>query len=236
MLSGAGMSADSGVPTFRDAQTGLWARYRAEDLATPEAWQRDPAFVWAWYVWRFETVRQVRPNAGHVAVAEWSRLDGVSLRVVTQNIDDLHERAGSPQVEHLHGSIAAFRCDTCGAPYPGEVSLPTEPVEHLDPPSCPHCTGLIRPGVVWFGEALPQAAWAAAEQAVSEADLLLVVGTSGLVYPAAGLPAMGRGHGATVLEVNPSDTDVSDVAHHVWRETAARALPALVRQLRRTAR
>jgi len=238
VVTGAGMSAESGVPTFRDAQTGLWARYAAEDLATPEAWERDPAFVWAWYFSRFGSLAAVEPNAGHRAVATWAEVAGAeSVAVVTQNVDDLHERAGSPDVVHLHGSLASFRCSRCDTAYEGRVDVPdagdAQP-ERLDPPVCVECGGLVRPGVVWFGELLPLDAWERAVAVVESADLVLVVGTSGLVHPAAGLPVIGRGAGATVVEVNPRETDTSDVAHHVWRATAAVALPALVQALART--
>jgi NAD-dependent deacetylase len=226
VVTGAGMSAESGVPTFRDAQTGLWARYAAEDLATPEAWERDPAFVWAWYLSRFGAVTHVRPNPGHLALARWAALSPV--RVVTQNVDDLHERAGSRDVVHLHGSLTSFRCERCGTAYEKAVQLPERQVQRLDPPACERCGALVRPGVVWFGETLPPGAWEQAVERVEEADLVLVVGTSGIVHPAAGLPVVARGAGAVVVEVNPLETDVSDVAHVVWRETAARALPALV--------
>lgn len=229
VLSGAGMSAESGVPTFRDAQTGLWERYAAEDLATPEAWERDRAFVWAWYLWRFGRIRHVAPNAGHRALADWARQRGAPhIGVVTQNVDDLHERAGSNPVVHLHGSVAAYRCEACAAPYDAPIHLPDEAVHRIEPPTCPRCGHSIRPGVVWFGEMLPMDEWDRGLQIVEQADLVLVVGTSGIVHPAAGLPAIARAAGAQVVEVNPVDTEVSDVAHHVVRETAAIALPALV--------
>ena len=237
VVTGAGMSAESGVPTFRDAQTGLWERYAAEDLATPEAWERDPAFVWAWYLSRFGAVGRVQPNAGHGAVARWADLADRGARaaqhvaVVTQNIDDLHERAGSRDVLHLHGSLTSFRCGRCDTAYEGRIDVPEAEVERVDPPTCTHCGGLVRPGVVWFGELLPLDAWERAVALVETADLVVVVGTSGIVHPAAGLPVLARGAGAVVVEVNPRETDVSDVAHHVWRETAAGALPALVAAL-----
>ncbi|MGO4599909.1 SIR2 family NAD-dependent protein deacylase [Terrabacter sp. 2RAF25] len=236
VVTGAGMSAESGVPTFRDAQTGLWEQYAAEDLATPEAWERDPAFVWAWYLSRFGAVAHVQPNAGHLALARWAgtAADGArsaSVRVVTQNIDDLHERAGSHDVVHLHGSLTSFRCERCETAYAGSVDVPEQPVERVDPPTCPRCGGLVRPGVVWFGELLPLEVWEQAVALVEDADLVLVVGTSGIVHPAAGLPVLARGAGAVVVEVNPLETDVSDVAHVVWRETAALALPALVAEV-----
>lgn len=233
VVSGAGMSAESGVPTFRDAQTGLWERYAAEDLATPEAWERDRAFVWAWYLWRLGLVRRARPNAGHRAIADWARLPGApELTVVTQNVDDLHERAGSSAVIHLHGTLARFRCERCSAAYDGVVEPLAEEVERLEPPVCEVCGSAVRPDVVWFGEMLPVEPWERAVEAAERCDLLLVVGTSGLVHPAAGLPFTALGSGATVVEINPVETAISDFVHHVWRATAAEALPALVAALK----
>ncbi|GAA3618658.1 NAD-dependent deacylase [Marihabitans asiaticum] len=232
-LTGAGMSAESGVPTFRDAQSGLWEQFDPSQLATPEAWRADPPFVWAWYAWRVGLVRSVQPNPGHCALAELADLREVA--VVTQNIDDLHERAGSTVLAHVHGSLLDFRCMDCGAPYDGEIEVPTEPVERLDPPTCPECQGDIRPGVVWFGEELPRAAFddaVAALEALGPGDVCLVVGTSGIVYPAAGLPAVALSAGATVVEVNPQETDVSDMCHLHVRDTAARVLPTLVERVR----
>ncbi len=229
VLSGAGMSAESGVATFRDARTGLWEEFDPTQLATPEAWASDPPFVWAWYAWRMRLVRDVEPNAGHRAIAELARHREVGI--ATQNVDDLHERAGSPVAAHLHGSIFDLRCGDCGTPYEQEVALPVEPVERLDPPSCPVCEGDVRPGVVWFGEMLPEEAVRATEElveALEPGDVCLVVGTSGIVYPAAGYPAMARAQGATVIEVNPEETAVSDMSHHVVRGTAAQVLPDLV--------
>ena len=229
VVSGAGMSAESGVPTFRDAQTGLWERYAAEDLATPEAWEHDRAFVWAWYLWRLGLVHRAQPNAGHLALAEWARLPGApEIKVVTQNVDDLHERAGSSPVIHLHGSLAAFRCERCEAAYDGVVEPLDHEVERLEPPRCGRCGGAIRPGVVWFGEMLPVDEWERAVEGSESCDLLLVVGTSGIVHPAAGLPFTALGSGATVVEVNPDETVISDFVHDRWRATAADALPALV--------
>jgi NAD-dependent deacetylase len=186
VVTGAGMSAESGVPTFRDAQTGLWQRYAAEDLATPEAWERDPAFVWAWYLSRFGAVGRVEPNAGHRAVARWADLLDRGaliagergaighLAVVTQNVDDLHERAGSREVVHLHGSLASFRCERCDTAYDGPVDVPQQEVERVEPPRCARCGGRVRPGVVWFGELLPEEAWERGVALVEAADLVEV--------------------------------------------------------------
>lgn len=226
VLSGAGMSAESGVPTFRDAQTGLWERYDPTELATPEAWARDPDTAWAWYRWREHLVAGARPNDGHLAVARAARRRDVV--VVTQNVDDLHERAGSPVVHHLHGSLFAHRCDTCSSP----VELgppPAEAVDRLAPPTCPACGGgRVRPGVVWFGEMLPSGPWEAAVSAVGTASAVLVVGTSGLVHPAASLPGLAADAGIPVVEVNPGPSGLGpDVTVHV-RATAGEALPALL--------
>lgn len=232
VLSGAGMSAESGVPTFRDAQTGLWEEFDPSQLATAEAFRLDPPFVWAWYAWRMRLVRDVEPHPGHRALAELAGLREVTIS--TQNVDDLHERAGSAVAAHLHGSLFELRCSDCDTPYTGDVDLPTEPTERIDPPTCPECEGDVRPGVVWFGEVLPEADVAATEAAIDAlepGDVVLVVGTSGVVYPAAGYPAMARAEGATVIEVNPQETEVSDMCHHVVRGTAAQVLPQVVEAL-----
>ena len=230
VLTGAGMSAESGVPTFRDAQTGLWEEFDPADLASEEAWASDPPFVWAWYAWRMQLVRGVEPNAGHRALTELA--DHRDVSVVTQNVDDLHERAGSSVAAHVHGSLFSLRCGVCGEPHDADVELPAEPVERLDPPTCTVCEGEVRPGVVWFGEMLPEGAVAATEAAIDAlepGDVALVIGTSGVVYPAAGYPAMARAEGATVIEVNPDETEISDMCHHVVRGTAAEVLPEIVR-------
>lgn len=229
VLTGAGMSAESGVPTFRDAQSGLWENFDPSQLATPDAWADDPPFVWAWYAWRLHLVRDVAPNAGHRALAELATHRDVTI--VTQNVDDLHERAGSEVAAHLHGSLTELRCADCHEPYDGEPALPPEPVKRLDPETCAACGGDVRPGVVWFGEMLPEAAVATTEaaiEALEPGDVCLVVGTSGIVFPAAGYPAMALAEGATVIEVNPVDTDITDMCHHAIRGTAANVLPALV--------
>ena len=225
VLTGAGMSAESGVPTFRDARTGLWEKYDPTALATPEAWAHDRDTVWAWYRWRERLVSGARPNTGHLAVARAAAHRDVA--VVTQNVDDLHERAGSPQVHHVHGSLFAHRCDTCGAPM--EVGPPpAEPVDRLAPPACNRCHGRARPGVVWFGEQLPSEPWEAAVSAVTSAEAVLVVGTSGLVHPAASLPGLAAAEGIPVVEVNPGPSGLgSEVSVHI-HATAGDALPTLL--------
>ncbi|THF67553.1 NAD-dependent protein deacylase [Pseudothauera nasutitermitis] len=234
VFTGAGMSAESGVPTFRDALTGLWARFSAEALATPEAFARDPALVWGWYEWRRARVRAAQPNAGHRAIAAFAAHraadDGGCVTVVTQNVDDLHERAGTPAAVHLHGSLFAPRCSACAAPGAFAEADPLEPEDgrHLEPPHCAHCGGTIRPGVVWFGEGLPEAAWAAASAALGDCDLVLCVGTSALVYPAAALPERAVRAGALLVQVNPGRTAFDALARFNLRGSAATVLPALL--------
>lgn len=231
VLTGAGMSAESGVPTFRDVQVGLWERFDPAELATPEAWAEDPGLVWAWYAWRASLVRTAGPNAGHAALATWQQRPGVELSIATQNVDDLHERAGAEVLAHLHGSLFTLRCGACGAPSEAAYPQVSEPVAHLAPPACEVCGGGVRPGVVWFGEGLPQEEFMAAVQAAQEADLVVVVGTSGLVHPAAAIPHLAGARGVPVLEINPQESAVSEAADVVWRTTAADALPRIVAAL-----
>ena len=221
VLTGAGMSSESGVPTFRDAQAGLWAKFRPEDLATEPAFRADPKMVWDWYASRRDMIAKVQPNAGHFAIADFQRLHPGRLTVVTQNVDGLHQRAGSPGVLALHGNIAEDRWLDAPRPCCTAANLRTG-----SPPHCASCGNLRRPAVVWFGEMLPQAELAAAEEAAATCDLMLVVGTSGVVYPAAGLARATRGR---VVIVNPHPSDLDDAADAVLRETAAGALPELLR-------
>lgn len=224
-LTGAGVSAQSGVPTFRDAQTGLWARYRAQDLATPEAFQRDPELVWRWYQWRRQLVGRAEPNAAHRALAELQRrLPEFTL--VTQNVDGLHERAGNRDVLNLHGSLRRNRCNDCGtqSEHPDDCCAQA-------PPHCARCGGRLRPAVVWFGEALPGEMLATAAKRVARATLVLVVGTSAQVYPAAALAEQALDQGATVVEINPERTPLSVRVTFRLPQPAARALPCLVEAL-----
>ena len=229
VLTGAGMSAESGIPTFRGTHDSLWSRFDPMRLATAEAWRADPALVWGWYRWRMQRVRDAQPNAGHVALADLARR--VPLSLVTQNVDDLHERAGSVVDAHVHGSLFALRCFACGRAHDGGLDDYVDGQQRVAPMRCTACGDAIRPGVVWFGEALPEDAWEAAAHAATRCTLMLVVGTSGLVHPAAGLPALARRHGATVVEINPESTALSAEADHVWRATAAETLPRLAAQL-----
>ena len=231
IFTGAGMSAESGLDTFRDARTGLWTKVDPVAFASLNSWARDPEPMWAWYLWRASVCRGAEPNAGHRAIAEWAgwaARDGAHVGVTTQNIDDLHERGGARDVVHLHGSLFDYRCTICSRPWRGGVDYPAEPVARQAPPACPLCGNLIRPGVVWFGEPLPQDEWDRAEARMLAADLVVVVGTSGVVQPAAGLPALAKQFGARVLEIAPEETELSRVADVSWRSTAAQGLPELV--------
>lgn len=228
VFSGAGISAESGVPTFRDDETGLWAKYDPYEISSTEGWQAHPERVWAWYLWRHHLVKEVQPNAGHRAVAMWA--DYADVTVITQNVDDLHERSGSGLVHHLHGSLNEFWCDTCSSVYHGPIPDMPEPVLEATPLNC-ECGGHIRPGIVWFGEQLPDEPWQAAVYAAATADILVVVGTSGLVYPAAGLPDIALVNGAKVVEVNPHPTPLSELATVSLRESAVTALPTLLQRL-----
>jgi NAD-dependent deacetylase len=229
VLSGAGISAESGVPTFRDVETGLWAKVDPYEISSSDGWRRHPEKVFAWYLWRHYMMKAVQPNDGHRAVAAWQ--DYADVHVVTQNVDDLHERAGSTQAYHLHGSLFHLRCDRCQSGYEGELPAMPEPVETVHPPACAKCGGLIRPDVVWFGEQLPTEAWERSMAAVAGADVAIVVGTSAIVYPAASLPELALSEGIPVIEVNPEETPLSHRATISLRETAGTALPGLLRRL-----
>lgn len=222
-FTGAGMSAESGVPTFRDAQTGLWQRYDPSELASPEAFRRDPALVWGWYAWRRECAAAAAPHAGHRALAEWQ--DRVAdLTVATQNVDGLHQQAGSTRVLELHGNLHRDICSAEGQP----VTAPMPAQAAGEPPLCPSCSAPVRPDVVWFGEMLPREAWDEALAAARSADLLLSIGTSSLVQPAASIPLQALGAGATVVEINPEPTPLSPQVHYRLAGTAAATLPRLV--------
>jgi NAD-dependent deacetylase len=227
VLTGAGMSAESGIPTFRDARTGYWARFDPMQLASEQGFRTDPGRVWRWYAERRQGVLAARPNAGHVALGAFAQRHADRLTVITQNVDDLHQRAGNTDTIRLHGDILLDRwleecprrglgrpCDTAWAS-PGE------------PPFCGDCGNQLRPGVVWFGENLPIEALQAAEQAADRCDVMLVVGTSGAVWPAAGLAARARGAGAWVVIVNPELSEIDEDAHQLVRGTAAGVLPPL---------
>jgi len=220
VLTGAGVSAESGIPTFRGSSdkngNGYWQQHRFEDLATPQAFARDPKFVWTWYEERRRGIAQAKPNAGHCALAALERQKPV-FTLITQNVDGLHDLAGSRNTIKLHGDIWTLRCLQCG-----EEKTDRSELNEL-PPYC-GCGGMLRPGVVWFGEMLPQGAIEQATAAVQAADILLVVGTSAQVYPAAGLIPLAK----AAIEINPEPTDFSGDVMFSIRGRAAEVLPALI--------
>jgi len=219
-LTGAGISAESGIPTFRGAG-GLWRQFRPEELATPEAFARDPRLVWEWYEWRRKLIAAAQPNAGHLALAELEKKKP-QFTLITQNMDGLHERAGSRKVLKLHGDIWISRCTGCGRERRDEG----RGLEEL-PPRC-ECGSLLRPGVVWFGEALPAGVWREAEQATRRAEVVLVIGTSAVVHPAAGLVWLAQSAGAKVVEINPEETPLSSQLDRPLRGPAGELLPQLI--------
>jgi NAD-dependent deacetylase len=228
VLTGAGMSAESGIPTFREAQTGLWARYRPEELATPEAFREDPARVWRWYEERRRTVRAAEPHAGHRALVDLAKWLG-TLHVVTQNVDGLHQLAGSKDVIELHGNINRSKCSVTHRP----ISREWLDDQDGSPPASPYIArGFARPDVVWFGEVLPQDAIDRATAIAGRSDFCFSIGTTSLVHPAAGLPLIARGNGARLVEINPVETSLSAQADQCLRGSAAAALTAIRDQLR----
>ena len=220
VLTGAGISAESGIPTFRDALSGLWERFRPEELATPEAFERDPELVWQWYEWRRDLIRKVEPNAGHRALVELARRVP-RLTLVTQNVDGLHQRAGSPSVLEYHGNILRDRCTV------ERVVAERSDDSRGALPRCASCGGLLRPDVVWFGEPIPRAPMLLAAAAADDCDVFLSVGTSAQVYPAAGLADVALEHGAVVIEVNPDVTDLTARATIALQGPAGKMLPEL---------
>ena len=225
VLTGAGISAESGIPTFRDALTGLWEKFRPEDLATPEAFERDPKFVWDWYEFRRELLRKAEPNPGHYALAGLAHLVP-KLTLVTQNVDGLHQRAGSGGVLEYHGNILRDRCTI------EQVVAARSRDSHHGLPRCAACGGLLRPDVVWFGEAIPAGTMLAAAEAAADCDVFLSVGTSSLVYPAAGLAEAVLRAGATVIEINPGRTPLSQAADIALAGPSGVLLPRVVAALR----
>ena len=224
VFTGAGISSESGVPTFRGAG-GIWSKFKPEELATMNAFLRNPKLIWEWYTYRRTIIAAVEPNAGHRALVA---LEGFvpHVTVVTQNIDNLHRRAGSRIVHELHGNIERNYCVKCGSPHTMELDAGTAEV-----PRCVRCGGLVRPDVVWFGEVLPEDEWDAAVRAASGADVFLSVGTSGVVYPAASIPTLARRAGAYHVDVNPEPGPLSDTADEFIQGMAGEVLPELVRRL-----
>lgn len=229
VFTGAGMSAESGLETYRNDATGLWENVDPQAMASISAWAKDPEPMWAWYLWRAHIASQAQPNAGHTALAQWAQLVP-DFHITTQNIDDLHERAGSESVSHLHGSLFQFRCSICARPY-AQKEFPAVAVPRLTPPKCPRCHNPIRPGVVWFGEALPQQEWELAEEKMLSADMVIIVGTSGVVQPAASLPLIAVEAQVPILEITPAETELTKWSTLSWRTTAAVGLLDIVNKI-----
>lgn len=226
VLTGAGVSAESGLSTFRDPQEGLWSKYRPEDLATPEAFAREPQTVWRWYQWRRSKLRVVEPNPGHYALADLQALLP-AFTLITQNVDGLHQRAGSRDVVEFHGNITRTVCSdkSCSGQW--------HPDDEREPPVCPLCEAYLRPDVVWFGESIPASAMERSLLALAECDLFLSIGTSSVVYPAAGMAQQVAARGATVAEINPNATPLSSSADIVIARPSGEVLPRIVERLSR---
>jgi NAD-dependent deacetylase len=235
VFTGAGVSAESGIATFRDPQTGHWAKYDPMDLASPEGWKKNKSRVWAWYESRRALVMKAQPNAGHVAIAGLQRAleertgRSVKVTVVTQNIDDLHERAGCDSVLHLHGSLFEPRCSRCEEPGDFAPDPPDVEAVSVEPPSCPCCGHSIRPGIVWFHEEVPHVLLEGAKRLAEKCDVMLVAGTSGTVYPANSIPVHAVFAKKFVASINP-ETNVRGYSLS-WPETAAVALPQLLARI-----
>lgn len=231
--TGAGISKESGIPTFREAHDGLWAQYDPTSLATPQAFQKNPKLVWDWYQYRLELINKAKPNPGHHALVDLEKLLPQCI-IITQNIDGFHDLVGSRDIIHLHGSIRRYKCFANCNGNPTIVDLSTVEWTPEDaPPLCPHCQqAYLRPDVVWFNEMLPSHAVSRAQQVSIEADVMLVIGTSGVVQPAASLPFIAASRGATVLEINPAESGISQVAKMRVSAGAGQVLPIIVDKLR----
>jgi len=223
VLTGAGISAESGVPTFR-GEEGLWKKFRAEELATVNAFMANPELVWEWYLWRRQLMADVKPNAGHYALVDLeNHFDSFTL--ITQNVDGLHRRAGSQNILELHGNIELNKCFNCGRPFIGDISLDENGMPDCD------CGGKIRPDVVWFGEMLPERAINGAIRAASEAELFFSVGTSALVHPAASMPITAKQNGAYLVEFNLEPTPLTDYCDFFVHGKSGEILPEIVERL-----
>jgi len=228
VLTGAGISADSGIPTFRDAQTGMWAKYDPQELASPQAFREHPRTVLCWYQWRRSLIEQAVPNPGHRALARLERQAGKqnqSYMLITQNIDDLHRKAGSENLIELHGNIYRHKCFQCNRPWDGVIPSIDE---NSDLPRCAVCDGLIRPDVVWFGESLSEEQLRRAFSFTRSCDIFLSIGTSTLVHPAASLPMLALDNGAAVVEINPDTTPVTNHVDLAFHSPASQILAELI--------
>ncbi len=224
VLTGAGISAESGIPTFR-GKDGLWNKYDPMDLATPEAFQRNPKLVWQWYDWRRKLIADAKPNKAHFILADLER-KYKDLWIITQNIDGLHQRAGSLKVIELHGNIWTVKCLECGVRYREEKT----PLKEI-PPRCRNCGGLVRPAVVWFGEPLPKEALEKSYSCTVSAEVFIVVGTSAQVYPAAELPFVAKSRGAKIIEINPEETPITPYTDISIRDRASVGMEKLIKIL-----
>ncbi len=225
VFTGAGISAESGVPTFR-GEDGLWKKFKPEELANFDAFMRNPELVWEWYKYRKQIIHNIQPNPGHYAIVQLEKMYA-NFAVVTQNVDNLHRQAGSKTVYELHGNIMRNYCIDCLTEYPDELIFSSNQV-----PRCNSCEGMVRPGVVWFGELLPQDQWDAAEKASSSADVFFSIGTSGVVYPAASLPYEAKRNGAYIVEINPEPTPISSIADEFLQGKSGEILPLLIEKLK----
>ncbi len=233
VLTGAGVSKESGVPTFRDAMDGLWARYDPQKLATPDAFEANPKLVWDWYQYRRQLVQNVKPNPGHHAIAALEDLLPYIV-VITQNIDGLHQAAKSSDVIELHGNIHRYKCFANCRGNPTPVDVTRLDWDHQDgPPACPYCGHLVRPDVIWFTEHLPHEALERAITLSNTADVMLVVGTSGVVQPAASLPYFARRNDAYIIDINPEPDEISSIADLFLQGRSGETLPLLVQAIRR---
>lgn len=227
VLTGAGISAESGIPTFR-GQDGLWRQFRAEELATPEAFRRDPRLVWEWYDWRRGIIAAREPHAGHFVLARWEQIFP-DFVLITQNVDGLHRKAGSKNILELHGNIWQVRCTKEGTITEDYVT----PLQQM-PPVCPSCGALLRPNVVWFGEMLPQETIEKAFASAALCELMFVIGTSAFVQPAASLPLTAGERGARIVEINPNPTPLSHTADYCFEAKAGEILPLLDARLNKS--
>ncbi len=221
VLTGAGISAESGVPTFREAQTGLWAKYHPENLATPEAFQRNPRLVWEWYSWRRDLIQKAKPNPGHLALAAMENLVP-NFYLITQNVDNLHRIAGSQNIIEFHGNIFQTKCSY------EDIIIESWPETNDIPPRCPRCNHFLRPNVVWFGEPIPQKAITSSNNFLQNCDVFFSIGTSSLVEPAASLPIAARQHGCVLIEVNLEHTPLTHLADFVLQGPSGKILPELI--------